>query len=97
MSPIRKNNDDVLHWMVFNIPGSATSLPEGMPATASMPDGAIQAKNLRGAVGFMGPGAPPAGPDHHYTFELYALDTKLDLVRSHARRRAEGDGGAHSR
>jgi phosphatidylethanolamine-binding protein (PEBP) family uncharacterized protein len=24
----------------------------------------------------MGPGAP-AGPYHHYTFELYALDTKL--------------------
>jgi hypothetical protein len=27
----------------------------------------------------MGPGAPPAGPYHHYTFELFALDTKLDL------------------
>ena len=27
----------------------------------------------------MGPGAPAAGPYHHYTFELYALDTKLDL------------------
>ena len=76
---IQKKLGDVLHWMVFNIPGSATSLPEGMPATASMPDGTIQAKNLRGAVGYMGPGAPPAGPDHHYTFELFALDTKLDL------------------
>ncbi|HLG95152.1 MAG TPA: YbhB/YbcL family Raf kinase inhibitor-like protein [Bryobacteraceae bacterium] len=76
---IRKNTEDVLHWMIFNIPGSAMSLPEGMPATATMPDGAIQAKNLRGAVGYMGPGAPPAGPDHHYTFELFALDTKLDL------------------
>ena len=28
--------------------------------------------------GYMGPGAPP-GPYHHYTFELYALDTKLDV------------------
>ena len=76
---LQKKLGDVLHWMAFNIPGSATSLPEGMPATASMPDGTIQAKNLRGAVGYMGPGAPPAGPDHHYTFELFALDTKLDL------------------
>jgi len=76
---IQKKTGDVLHWMIFNIPGTATSLPEGMPATASMPDGAIQAKNLRGAVGFMGPGAPAVGPDHHYTFELFALDTKLDL------------------
>jgi len=76
---LQRKNDDVLHWMAFNIPGTATSLPEALPATATMPDGTIQAKNLRGAVGYMGPGAPAAGPDHHYTFELYALDTKLDL------------------
>lgn len=76
---LRRNTDDVLHWMIFNIPGDARELPEGMPATAQMPDGAIQAKNLRGSVGYMGPGAPAAGPNHHYTFELYALDTKLDL------------------
>ena len=25
------------------------------------------------------PGAPPAGPYHHYTYELFALDTKLSL------------------
>jgi len=24
--------------------------------------------------------AAPPGPNHHYTFELYALDTKLDLA-----------------
>jgi Raf kinase inhibitor-like YbhB/YbcL family protein len=76
---IQKKNDDVLHWMVFNIPGTATGLPEGMPATAQMPDGTTQAKNLRGATGYMGPGAPAVGPHHHYTFELYALDMKLDL------------------
>jgi Raf kinase inhibitor-like YbhB/YbcL family protein len=76
---LQHNTDDVLHWMIFNIPGSAHELPEGMPATAQMPDGAIQAKNLRGKVGYMGPGAPPPGPNHHYTFELFALDTKLDL------------------
>jgi Raf kinase inhibitor-like YbhB/YbcL family protein len=64
---------------VFNIPGSARELPEGVPANAQMSDGAIQAKNRRGTVGYMGPGAPAAGPDHHYTFELFALDTKLDL------------------
>jgi Raf kinase inhibitor-like YbhB/YbcL family protein len=75
---LQKKLDDVLHWMAFNIPGAATSLPEGMAATATMPDGTIQAKNLRGAVGYMGPGAPP-GPHHHYTWELYALDAKLDL------------------
>lgn len=76
---IQRKTDDVLHWMAFNIPGTARELPEGVPATASLPDGTVQAKNLRGGVGFMGPGAPAAGPHHHYTFELFALDTKLDL------------------
>ncbi len=76
---IQKKTEDVLHWMAFNIPGSARELPEGVPADAKLADGTIQAKNRRGAVGYMGPGAPAAGPHHHYTFELFALDTKLDL------------------
>jgi Raf kinase inhibitor-like YbhB/YbcL family protein len=76
---LQRKTDDVLHWMIFNIPGSAQQLHEGIPAEAQLPDGSVQAKNFRGGVGFMGPGAPAAGPDHHYTFELFALDEKLDL------------------
>jgi Raf kinase inhibitor-like YbhB/YbcL family protein len=75
---IQKKTEDVLHWMAFNIPGTATGLPQGVPTNATMPDGTVQAKNRGGKVGFMGPGAP-APPYHHYTFELFALDTKLDL------------------
>jgi len=71
--------DDVLHWLVFNIPGTARGLPEGVPAEARLPDGAVQCKNQGGVVGYRGPGAPAAGPHHHYTLELFALDTKLDL------------------
>jgi Raf kinase inhibitor-like YbhB/YbcL family protein len=74
-----KKIGDVLHWMAFNIPGTASGLPEGVPATAQLADGTIQAKNRRGAIGFLGPGAPAVGPYHHYTFELFALDTKLSL------------------
>jgi hypothetical protein len=77
---LQKKMDDVTHWMVFNIPGTATELPGGISADAKLPDGTIQIKNTRGAVGYMGPGAPAAGPYHHYTFELFALDTKLDLT-----------------
>jgi Raf kinase inhibitor-like YbhB/YbcL family protein len=76
---IQKTSEDALHWVAVNIPGSARELPEGVPATAQLPDGTIQLKILRGMVGFMGPGAPAVGPYHHYTFEIYALDTKLDL------------------
>jgi Raf kinase inhibitor-like YbhB/YbcL family protein len=68
---------DVTHWIIWNIPGTAISLPEGVAAGAQTPDGAIQGKNVRGANAFRGP-CPPAGKLHHYIFELYALDTKLD-------------------
>jgi Raf kinase inhibitor-like YbhB/YbcL family protein len=75
----QKKSADILHWMAFNIPGSTTGLPEGVPAMATLPDGTIQAKNFRDAIGFLGPGAGAAGPYHKYTLELFALDTKLDL------------------
>ncbi|MGZ5928596.1 MAG: YbhB/YbcL family Raf kinase inhibitor-like protein [Rhizomicrobium sp.] len=73
-----KGSADVLHWMAFNIPAAARALPENVPTTAQLPDGTIQPNNLRGSPGFMGPGA--RGVYHHYTFELYALDTKLNLA-----------------
>jgi len=66
---------DITHWLIWNIPGSSTGLAEGVPA-GELPDGSRQV-SLRSNA-YMGPGAPP-GPYHHYTFELYALDTKLDV------------------
>ncbi|HEY7792029.1 MAG TPA: YbhB/YbcL family Raf kinase inhibitor-like protein [Vicinamibacterales bacterium] len=74
-----KKYQDVLHWFIFNIPASATGLPEGVPNEPTLSDGAIQIKNQGGVPGYRGPGAPAAGPYHHYTLELFALDTKLDL------------------
>jgi Raf kinase inhibitor-like YbhB/YbcL family protein len=76
---LQRKVDDALHWLVFNIPGTAHELPEGVPANTQLADGTVQAKNRRGGVGYMGPGAPALGPQHHYTFELFALDTKLNL------------------
>ena len=42
---LNKTTNEVLHWLIFNIPGTARELPEGMPAQAQMPDGSIQALN----------------------------------------------------
>ncbi len=70
---------DVTHWTVFNISGSATSLSEGVAPDAAVGDGGMQGKNIRGANGYQAPCPPKGGPPHHYIFELYALDTKLDL------------------
>lgn len=74
-----KTTEDTLHWSAFNIPGDAKGLPEGLGA-GTLADGMVNGPGIRGgAMGvYFGPGAGP-GPYHHYVFEFYALDTKLDL------------------
>lgn len=72
-----KSSADILHWMAFNIPATATALSEGVPNAAQLPDGTVQPNARNGKPGFMGPGA--RGAYHHYTIELFALDTKLNL------------------
>ncbi len=75
---LQHSTNEVLHWAAFNIPASATSLPEGVPNESTLPDGTIQPLNTGKKNGFMGPGAR-GNVYHHYTFQLYALDTKLSL------------------
>jgi Raf kinase inhibitor-like YbhB/YbcL family protein len=72
-----KTTDDQAHWVVWNIPATATGLPEGVPKGAQLANGAYQ-HSATGQV-YRGPGAAATGPMHHYMFELYALDTKLDV------------------
>lgn len=73
----RKQLEDITHWIIFNIPADSTGLPEAVKPDAPATVG-VQGNNIMGRPGYMGPCAPP-GPNHHYTFELFALDTKLDL------------------
>jgi len=73
-----KTTETQVHWLVWNIPATATGLPEGVPKGADLPDGSHQT-SASGPV-YRGPGAPASGPPHHYTFEIYALDTKLDIT-----------------
>ena len=69
--------DDILHWMLWNIPGTATSLPERVPRGTQLPDGTRQISAT--GPNYRGPGALSMGPAHHYVFELFALDTMLDV------------------
>ena len=71
--PAGSLNNDISHWVVWNIPGSATSIPESGP----VPSGANQ-YSLRGPQ-YMGPAPPPGHPFHHYIFEVYALNANLDV------------------
>jgi Raf kinase inhibitor-like YbhB/YbcL family protein len=72
-----RTTDDQVHWLVWNIPGTSTRLTEGQPKGAQLPDGSHQI-SATGQV-YRGPGAPANGPPHHYVFEIFALDTKLDV------------------
>ena len=77
----RGSTSDTLHWTAFNIPATAKGLPEGL-AAGELPDGTRNGPGLSARGGtpgsYFGPGAGQ-GPFHHYVFEFYALDTKLDL------------------
>jgi para-nitrobenzyl esterase len=71
-----RNGAPILHWTMFNIPGSATKLDAGMSAP---PAGAQYGPNIRGASQpYMGPRTPP-GPKHRYHLQVFALGTTLAL------------------
>src|SRR6201985_1541924 len=61
-----KTTDDQAHWVLWNIPATATGLPEGVPKGAERPDGSYQV-SATGPM-YRGPGAAANGPFHHYMF-----------------------------
>jgi Raf kinase inhibitor-like YbhB/YbcL family protein len=76
VTPALSVRGDILHWMLAKIPAGTTSLAEGAGAANSplLPAGAVN------TTPFRGPGAPAAGPRHHYTLTLYALNAPLDAT-----------------
>lgn len=79
----------VFHWVLYNVPGAVTSLPQALPTDPKLaaPAGAMNGLNIRKASGYMGP-KPPAGQTHPYHFEVFAVDTVLDLDPTSADRNA---------
>jgi len=77
-SPTGNGTDDVLHWLVWNIPGTSTQISPGQPDGFDLPDGGGKQISVSGSR-YRGPGAPAAGPLHHYVAELYAVDTMLQV------------------
>lgn len=67
-----------IHWVLYDIPPSVTSLPEGVPPREKAPGLGTHGKNDFGSLGYGGP-APPSGT-HRYFFRLYALDRSLSLA-----------------
>ncbi len=63
-----------VHWVLYNIPASATGLPQGV-TPSNLPAGTKQGLNDWKRTGYGGP-CPPIGR-HRYFHKLYALDSVL--------------------
>ena len=73
------------HWVVYGLDPGVSALPEGVPTTPAVAEpGMEQGMNSAHHVGYVGP-QPPPGKVHHYHFQLYAANTKLNLTPSMAK------------
>lgn len=68
-----------VHWAIYDIPGVAKGLAEGIAKAPSLPDGSRQGKNSWNKIGYGGP-SPPPGKPHRYFFRLYALREPLNAT-----------------
>jgi Raf kinase inhibitor-like YbhB/YbcL family protein len=69
-----------VHWLAWNIDPALAALPEGLSEGGELqaPVALRQGRNTRRIAGYFGP-RPPSSRPHHYHFQLFALDTRLDL------------------
>lgn len=75
-----------VHWVLYNIPASATSLPEGVKGDA-LPKGTLEGLNDWKRTGYGGP-CPPIGK-HRYFHKLYALDAVLPDLKKPTKAKLE--------
>jgi len=66
------------HWVLYDLPPDKRKLDENVAKQAQLPDGFRQGPNDYDRIGYVGP-CPPGHSPHHYVFDLYAVDTKLNL------------------
>ncbi|WP_375263025.1 YbhB/YbcL family Raf kinase inhibitor-like protein [Palleronia sp.] len=78
-----------IHWLIYDIPADVTALREGVPGAPELPlpEGAKQGANDHGTTGWFGMRPPQDDPAHHYHFQVFALDTMLDLPHGASRAR----------
>ncbi len=80
--PDASNKQPFVHWIVYDLPASTLNLPEGISPPGAKTSGAaqhwIEGTNSTGKIGYYGPN-PPSGKSHRYFFELFAVDTVLNL------------------
>jgi Raf kinase inhibitor-like YbhB/YbcL family protein len=69
-----------VHWVLYNVPPTLNSMPEGIPTTDTLANGSRHGTNSFRRLGYGGPCPPRGHGAHRYVFRLYALDMLLDLA-----------------
>lgn len=68
------------HWVMYNIPATATGLPAGAGNGRNAPRGSQEGRTDFGSKGYGGPCPPVGDKPHHYHITVFALKTdKLDV------------------
>jgi Raf kinase inhibitor-like YbhB/YbcL family protein len=74
------------HWLVANISPRATGLRANLPNSEMLASvGAMQGSNHTSKTGYFGPKPPADGIAHRYNFQIFALDTRLNLPSGYNR------------
>ena len=82
------------HWVLYNLPASANSLSASVPKQDQLSDGSRQGRNDFGKIGYAGP-CGPHGSTHRYFFDLFALNSTLDLPAGATRAQIEDAMNTH--
>ncbi len=81
-----------VQWLIWNIPADRAEIPEAVPpdgAASTLGGGTTQGKNGTQKVGYSGPCPPPGRGVHTYRFQLFAVDSELDLPSGASRQQLE--------
>ena len=82
------------HWVLYNLPTNSNGISANVPKDDHLSDGTRQGRNDYGKIGYGGP-CPPRGSTHRYFFDLFALDTNLNLPSGATRAQVEDAMNTH--
>jgi Raf kinase inhibitor-like YbhB/YbcL family protein len=71
-APVARN---WVHWLVVDIPNTATAIPEGASRSPQMPEGSRELTTSWKRTGYDGPQPPVGSGSHEYVATLFAMDT----------------------
>ena len=80
--PDVRQNAPFVHWLLYNLPGDMREVPESIPPDSPLTEfgGALQGRTSNGTIGYFGPRPPTQDKPHHYHFQVFCLDSYLDIA-----------------